>query len=264
MFDRQRSPVAGLFDAGPAKELTLRTRTLGVMVAAAVAMALVVGAGVLVYRDVVDASQTMTLNAAPGRSNAEATLVDYQALAGGWRVIGGSTAGYRVQERFAHTDADHTAVAQTSQVSGSMTLVDGDEGPEVSGATMSVGLAGLRSVDRVAGHEATSRDPIAAAALGVPRYPDAVFAIDEPVVLPPRLPDDQPADFIVPGRLTLHGQTETVDASMRAAVHGQRLLVIGGTIETDMADFGIAPPERSFVIVRTAVVIDFTLRLAPA
>lgn len=246
------------------KELTLRARTLGVAVAAAVAMAVVLGAGVFVYRDVMDTSQTMTLNAAPGRSDAEATLVDYQALAGGWRVIDGSTAGYRVQERFAHTGADHMAVAQTSQVTGSLTLVDGDGGPEVSAATMNVGLAGLRSVDRVAGYEATARDPIAAAALDVSQHPDAVFAIDEPVVLPPRLPDDQPAQFIVPGRLTLHGRTETVDASMRASVDGERLLVIAGTIETDMADFGIAPPERSFVTVATAVAIDFTLRLAPA
>jgi hypothetical protein len=235
-----------------------------VAVAAVVALALFFGAAGVIYRDVIDTSQTMTLNASPGRTNTEATLVDYQALAGGWRVIDGSTAGYRVRERFAHTSADHTASAETSQVTGSMTLVDGADGPEVSGATMNVALAGLRSVDQLAGHRATSRDPIASAALGASRHPDATFTIDEPIVLPSRLPEDQPADLVVPGRLTLNGRTQTVDSSLRAAIDGERLLVVAGSIETDMTDFGITPPQRSFVTVRTAVAIDFMLRLAPA
>jgi polyisoprenoid-binding protein YceI len=236
-----------------------------VVIAALVAVALFAGAADVIYRDVTAASQTMTLNA-PERASAsaEATLVDYQSLAGGWQVVGGSTAGYRVQERFAHTSADHTAVAQTSQVTGSMTLVDGGDGPEVSGAILTVALAGLRSVDQVAGYRATARDPIAAAALGVSQYPNAVFAIDEPIVLPARLPQGEPADLLVPGRLTLHGRTETVDASMRAAVEGAHLLVVAGSIETDMTDFGVSPPQRSFVTVQPAVAIDFALRLTPA
>jgi hypothetical protein len=72
-------------------------------------------------------------------------------LAGVWTVAAGSLVGYRVQELFVGQTSKHLAVARTSTVSGRLTVSDDSSGYQVSGLTITAGLADLHSVDTSSG-----------------------------------------------------------------------------------------------------------------
>ena len=69
-------------------------------------------------------------------------------VAGTWTVTTGSEAGYRVRERLANLDAESDAVGRTSDVTGSITVVETADGAQLTAGE--IGRASCR--ERVLDH----------------------------------------------------------------------------------------------------------------
>jgi polyisoprenoid-binding protein YceI len=174
-------------------------------------------------------------------------------------VATGSLAGYRVKEQFVGQSSSHDAVARTSDVSGTLTVVRNGSSYELSAATITVQLSGLASVDSVAGYNVTNRDRIVQQALDVRDFPTATFAASS-VAIPDGAAAGQTVTVSVPGQLTIHGQTKNVTATMQLRVSGATAQ-IAGSVATNMTDFGVQPPSIGFTTVQPAVTIEFSLNL---
>jgi polyisoprenoid-binding protein YceI len=177
-------------------------------------------------------------------------------LGGNWTVGSSSLAGYRVSEQFAGQTSSHEAVAQTSSVSGALTVA----GAQASSISIVVDLSSLHSVDQVLGFNVSQRDRIVSQSLSVQQFPQATFKADS-ITLPAGLESGQAVSLSVPGQLTVHGLTRPVTASIQARLTGSTVEV-AGSIATNMTDFGITPPHVSITVVQPAVTIEFKLNFA--
>jgi polyisoprenoid-binding protein YceI len=174
-------------------------------------------------------------------------------LAGTWTVGSGSLAGYRVSEQFAGQTSSHEAVAQTSTVTGALTVA----GAQASSISIAVDLTSLHSVDQVLGYNVSQRDRIVSQSLSVQQFPQATFKADS-ITLPAGLESGQLVSLSVPGQLTVRGVTRSVTASIQAQVNGSTVQV-AGSIATNMTDFGITPPRVPITVVQPNVTIEFKL-----
>jgi polyisoprenoid-binding protein YceI len=176
-----------------------------------------------------------------------------------WTIGSGSLVGYRVNEQFVGQSSTHQAVARTSDVTGQVTITQSGGTYQMTSATITVQLGSLASVDSVAGYNVTNRDRIVQGSLDVSSYPTAVFAAPS-VTLPAGAAAGQTVTVSVPGKLTIHGVTKDVTATLQLRVSGNTAQ-IAGTIATNMNDFGISPPSIGFTTVQSAVTIEFSLNL---
>ena len=191
-----------------------------------------------------------------------ASATTASALSGNWTIGTGSLSGYRVNELFAGTSSPHQAVARTSSVSGSATVGDDSGGSyQLSAVTFSAGLAGLASVDQVAGRDVRLRDNVVSRSLEVQRFPNATFTAASGSV--PDAVTSSQVDLSVPGQLTIHGVTKPVTATGKAQLNGGRV-EIAGSLLVDMTDYGVQPPQIGFTTVDSKVTIDFDLFLSKA
>ena len=205
-----------------------------------------------------------------------ASATTASGLSGNWTIGTGSLSGYRVNELFAGTSSPHQAVARTSSVSGSATVGDDSGGSyQLSAVTFSVcvagwngrrryhpgGLAGLASVDQVAGRDVRLRDNVVSRSLEVQRFPNATFTAASGSV--PDAVTSSQVDLSVPGQLTIHGVTKPVTATGKAQLNGGRV-EIAGSLLVDMTDYGVQPPQIGFTTVDSKVTIDFDLFLSKA
>jgi polyisoprenoid-binding protein YceI len=179
---------------------------------------------------------------------------------GAWQVASGSLVGYRVKEQFAGQTSTHDAVARTNEVTGKVTITQSGATYQMSAGQITVQLAGLASVDQVAGYNVTNRDRIVMQSLNVSSYPTAVF-VAQPVTLPAGVENGQTVTVSVPGQLTVHGITKAVTATVQLRVSGNSAQ-IAGSIATNMTDFGVSPPQVGFTTVQPAVTIEFQLSLS--
>jgi len=191
-----------------------------------------------------------------------ASATTASGLSGNWTIGTGSLSGYRVNELFAGTSSPHQAVARTSSVSGSATVGDDSGGSyQLSAVTFSAGLAGLASVDQVAGRDVRLRDNVVSRSLEVQRFPNATFTAASGSV--PDAVTSSQVDLSVPGQLTIHGVTKPVTATGKAQLNGGRV-EIAGSLLVDMTDYGVQPPQIGFTTVDSKVTIDFDLFLSKA
>ncbi|HSS62683.1 MAG TPA: YceI family protein [Candidatus Limnocylindrales bacterium] len=202
------------------------------------------------------ASPSASPSAAAASPTASATTI---GGAGTWTIASGSVIGYRVNEQFAGQSSSHEAVARTSEVTGQVAITRTAGAYEMTSASITVRLAGLASVDTVAGYNVTNRDRIVQQSLGVGSFPSATFAA-QPVTLPSGADTGQTVTVSVPGQLTIHGVTKSVTATIQLRVSGTTAQ-IAGSIATNMTEFGISPPTIGFTTVQPAVTIDFLLNL---
>ena len=183
-------------------------------------------------------------------------------LAGAWTVTSGSKAEYRVSEVFVGTTSPHEAVADTSTMSGGMTVAGDATGYSVSSMTFTAGMADLHSVDSVAGRNVTQRDFVVQRQIEVSRYPTASFTATSAAV--PLTVSTQKVDLSVPGRLTIHGVTKDVTASAQAQVVGDKIEVASNPsspLVIDMTDYAITPPQVPFTKVDSKVTLAFDIFL---
>jgi polyisoprenoid-binding protein YceI len=181
------------------------------------------------------------------------------SLTGAWKVAAGSEAGYRVKEKFINQPATTEAVARTAKVTGGMLLSASGSGLIATHVHITVDLTSLVSQDRYATYQVYQRDVfVRNIYLETSRFPTADFTAES---VP--LPADSAGTISVGvnGHLNVHGVTRPVIARLQAQLNGDQV-EIAGSINTDMRDFGIAPPDISFTTAEPQVVIEFRILLA--
>ena len=197
--------------------------------------------------------------AASPSAGATPTASSAASLAGTWKVGQGSLAGYRVREQFAGQTAAHDAVARTSTVSGALDVAEDGSGLTASGLQFTVSLAGLQSVDTVAGLDVGNRDRIVSRTLSVSQYPDATFHAQS-ISVPAGIESGQTPTLSIPGQLTVHGVTKPVTLSVQLRLSGGQVQAAGST-SFAMADFGVQPPQVPITVVQPQVTVEFQLVL---
>jgi polyisoprenoid-binding protein YceI len=183
-------------------------------------------------------------------------------LVGTWSVASGAIAGYRVNEKFAGQTSSHEAVAQTSSVTGTLTVGGSAGALQAAGISVVADLSSLHSVDTVLGYNVSNRDRIVSQSLSVQQFPQATFKADS-FAIPAGLESGQAVTVSVPGQLTIHGVTRSVTATIQAQLSATTVQVVG-TIATNMTDFGISPPQVGITVVQPQVTIEFKLNLTRA
>jgi len=234
-------------------------------IVAAVGLAVVGGAGAYVYffSGLRTSPTALALSSPTAAASASASASPSASTsgtgAGTWQISSGSLVGYRVKEQFAGQSSSHDAVARTGDVSGQVTITQSGATYTMSSATITVQLSNLASVDSVAGFNVRTRDGIVQRTLDVSSFPTAVFKAD-PVVLPAGAASGGQVSVTVPGELTVHGVTRKVTATLQLRVSGGTAQ-IAGSIQTNMTDFGVRPPQVPITVVQPAVTIEFSLNL---
>ena len=182
-------------------------------------------------------------------------------LVGTWKVAAGSQAGYRVKERFINQPATTEAVARTNQVSGSLVVASSGGGLLATHIHITADLASLVSQDRYATYQAYQRDFfVRSIYLETSKFPTADFTADSVHVTPDA---GGPVSMTVNGKLKVHGVTNAVVAQLQAQASGDQVEV-AGSLQVDMRDFGIAPPDISFTTAESQVLIEYHLLLTRA
>ena len=179
-------------------------------------------------------------------------------LAGTWSVASGSQVGYRAKEKFINQPAETEAVARTSSVKGSLVVrVDGST-VKVSHMKFTADLASLVSQDKYANYDVYQRDFfVRRIYLETDSFPTATFTVD---ALSFPTPASGPVQVDATGKLTVHGATKVETAHLQATGSGNDA-EIAGSMNVDMRDFGIAPPDISFTRAEPQLTIEFDLKL---
>jgi polyisoprenoid-binding protein YceI len=239
-----------------------------VLVAAVVAVALLGGLGgayVYFFSGLRSAPTSLAGTKATPSASGEpsATSASTLNLVGNWTVMPGSSlVGYRVKEQFAGQSSSHEAVARTSAVSGGLTIQQTNGGLQASAIKFTAQLAGLQSVDQVAGFNVSQRDRVVSRSLAVDQFPDATFQA-QTIGLPASVQKGGAELLTVPGQLTIHGVTRPVQAAAQLQTSGSQAQATGSTT-FNMTDFGITPPHVPITTVEPGVVLDFKLVLTRA
>ena len=181
------------------------------------------------------------------------------SLAGTWTVAAGSMAGYRVKEKFINQPATTEAVARTSKVAGSLVVASSGSELVATQIHFTADLTTLVSQDSYATYQVFQRDTfVRNIYLETSRFPTADFTAAST-----RLPADLTGTIplSVTGKLNVHGFTKPVTAQVQVQLNGNHV-EIAGSIDIDMRDFAIAPPDISFTTAEPQAVIEFHLLLA--
>jgi polyisoprenoid-binding protein YceI len=234
-------------------------RSLVLAAAAGIAAIVLVAVGGYVYffSSLRSSPPTLALSASPTASGA----TPLAGLAGTWTVTTGSQARYRVKELFVGETAKHDAVAQTSNVTGTMTVAGDETGYQVTAMTVTADVTSLHSIDTVAGRNVSQRDGIVSRQLEVQQFPKATFTATSASV--PGTVSTTPVDVTVSGKLTIHGVAKDVTATGKAQVVGGKI-EIAGSVPINMTDYGVSPPQVPFTAVDPTAIIEFDLFLTKA
>jgi len=200
----------------------------GVVVLLAIAVVLVV---VFVLPDDAPDKEELT-----DSSEATGEEVDVGGLDGTWTVVAGegdteTYAGYRVEEVFAAGARRATAIGQTHDVTGELTVAD----EQVTVAAITVDVTTLES------DEGRRDNALRNRGLQTDRFPEATFELTESVVLP-ELEDGIVATVPVQGELTLHGVTNAVTVDLAVRPTGD-VFTIDASVPVVFADYDIEAPS---------------------
>ncbi len=226
-----------------------------VAAAAGLVVLALVGLGGYVYffSNLRSSPPSLALSASPTARPTTST-----GLAGTWTVSTGSQARYRVKELFVGETAKHDAVAQTSSVTGTLTVAGDATGYQASGITVTADLTGLHSIDQVAGRNVSQRDGIVSRQLDMQQFPNTTFTAASASV-PGGVTGGQ-VSITVAGKLTIHGVTKDITATAKAQIVGDKI-EIAGSVTINMTDYGVSPPQVPFSAVDPTATIEFDLFL---
>ena len=179
-------------------------------------------------------------------------LVAYDFAAGT-----GTFLGFRIDEELSTVGAT-TAVGRTPAVDGGLTLeATTPEATTLSTTTVTGDLTALTT-------DISQRDSRAQRAMNTAEFPTTTFELTAPIELGAPVVGETIA-VEAAGELTLSGVTQPVTATMEAVLldRAEQLLVTG-TFEVLLADFGIEAPSASIVVsVADTATIEFQLYLTP-
>jgi polyisoprenoid-binding protein YceI len=180
------------------------------------------------------------------------------SLAGAWKVATGSEAGYRVKEKFINQPATTEAVARTPKIAGSLVVASSGSELIATKIHFTADLTALVSQDRYANYQVYQRDSfVRNIYLETNRFPNADFTAGS-LRMPAEMTTAIPLK--INGNLNVHGFTRPVAAQMQVQLSGNQI-EIAGSINIDMRDFAIAPPDISFTTAEPQAVIEFDIFL---
>lgn len=207
-----------------------------------VVVALVVVGGAAFWWFVLRSDPPPELSVDGGETSTAVEVGDPPAtLDGTWRVVtgGDTTAGLRIDESFAGGLADHTAVGRSTEVSGSLAI----SGTEVTGGSFTVDLTKLEFTDDPGRSVANRANAMRSRGLETSRFPEATFAITEPVDFGSRPDEGEVVTLDVTGELTLHGVTRPVTVPVEAKLVGDTLrIATADPVPVVLADYDIDKP----------------------
>lgn len=160
-----------------------------------------------------------------------------------------ASVGYRINEELAGIGGN-TAVGRTSVVSGSLTM----DAATITEVTVVVDMTTLQSDDSRRDRQMQTRG------LQTNQFPQAMFALDEPIVLlsPPAV--GEPISASANGTLTLHGVSRSVTIQLDAQLTDASTIVVVGSTEVVLTDYDIeAPTGFSVLTVEDAGLFEFEL-----
>jgi len=231
-------------------------------VLALVAIVAIVAGGYLAYDNVLRGDDVAPLalpstapsaaaTSAPSASTAEAASTAPSAaagdgaVAGTWTVTSGSEAGYRVREQLANLPAESDAIGRTSDVTGSITVVDAGDGAQLTAGDIAI------DTTTIASDESRRDNRMRSEGLQTDQFPTATFTLTQPVDVPATAVAGTATDVTLVGDLTLHGVTKSVEIPAQAVLaNGQ--IQVAGSLSFPLSDFQITAPNVGGFIVSIA------------
>jgi polyisoprenoid-binding protein YceI len=176
-------------------------------------------------------------------------------LAGSWKVVSGSQAGYRVREKLAFLPAQSDAVGRTSQITGAATFAESKGMITITAASFDVAVNTLKS-DR------SMRDEkIHEIGLESSRYPTATFALSTPLVVTSTALKGNVTHVSVTGTFNIHGTSRKETVPVEISLSGSTFDAVG-SLTFPWSEFGMtAPSLGGFVNVTEHATMEFDLRL---
>lgn len=185
-----------------------------------------------------------TASTATGSSSASSSSAN-----GVWKVVAGSTAGYRVKETL--LGQSHTAVGRTTALTGSVTI----SGVDVTAASFSVDLTQVKS-------DSSERDSqFQGRIMDTSEYPTATFTLTKPIALGTVPADGTTITATATGNLTMRGTTRSVTLQVEARKAGTTIQVSGSTPIT-FSDYNIDNPSGGPASVGNTGTLEFLLDLS--
>lgn len=167
------------------------------------------------------------------------------AVAGTWTDTTGSEAGYRVREQLASLPAESDAIGRTSDVTGSITVVDVGDGAQLTAGDISI------DTTTIASDENRRDNRMRTEGLQTDQFPTASFTLTQPVDIPATAVAGTATDVTLAGDLTLHGVTRSVEIPAQAVLaNGQ--VQVAGSLTFPLSDFQITAPNVGGFIVSIA------------
>jgi len=231
-------------------------------VLALVAIVAIVAGGYLAYDNVLrgddvaplalpSTAPSAAVTSAPSASTAEAASTAPSAaagdgaVAGTWTVTSGSEAGYRVREQLANLPAESDAIGRTSDVMGSITVVDAGDGAQLTAGDIAI------DTTTIASDESRRDNRMRSEGLQTDQFPTATFTLTQPVDVPATAVAGTATDVTLVGDLTLHGVTKSVEIPAQAVLaNGQ--IQVAGSLSFPLSDFQITAPNVGGFIVSIA------------
>ena len=167
------------------------------------------------------------------------------AVAGTWTVTTGTEAGYRVREQLANLLAESDAIGRTSDVTGSITVVDAGDGAQLTAGEISI------DTTTIASNESRRDNRLRTEGLQTDQFPTASFKLTQPVDIPAAAVAGTATDVTLVGDLTLHGVTKSVQIPAQAVLSNGQIQV-AGSLTFPLADFQITAPNIGGFIVSIA------------
>lgn len=191
------------------------------------------------------ASPTATASSAAAASIAPASATADGAVAGTWTVTTGSEAGYRVREQLANLPAESDAIGRTSDVTGSITVVEAGDAAQLTAADITI------DTTTIASDEGRRDNRMRSEGLQTDQFPTASFTLTQPVDVPAAAIAGTATDVTLVGDLTLHGVTKSVEIPAQAVLtNGQ--IQVAGSLSFPLSDFQITAPNVGGFIVSIA------------
>jgi polyisoprenoid-binding protein YceI len=158
------------------------------------------------------------------------------AVAGTWTVTDGSEAGYRVRERLANLPAESDAVGRTSDLTGTITVVQPGDGAQLTAGEITI------DTTTIASDEDRRDNRLRTEGLQTDQFPTAIFTLTQPVDVPAAAIGGAATDLTLVGDLTLHGVTKSVEIPAQAQLaNGQ--IQVAGSLSFPLSDFDITAPN---------------------
>ena len=185
------------------------------------------------------ASSDAAARTVPASAGAEGVVT------GTWTVTTGREAGYRVRERLANLPAESDAIGRTSDVTGSITVVEAGDGAQLTAGDIAI------DTTTIASDESRRDNRMRSEGLQTDQFPTASFTLTQPVDVPAAAIAGTATEVTLVGDLTLHGVTKSVQIPAQAVLtNGQ--IQVAGSLSFPLADFQITPPNVGGFVVSIA------------